>query len=139
MKTLTIFFAIVFSTFLAYGQETETVTVTVTIENVLNDQGTVLAALHTEETFMKGAGIINLTEPAKEGELTFIFENVPPGTYAIMTMHDANDNKRMDYQVNGMPKESYGVSGNDMSMGPPTFDGAKFDVAGENLEINMRF
>lgn len=139
MKTLAIFLVTVLTTILAYAQETETVTLTVTVENVLNDQGTVLAALHTADTFMKSGGVVTLVEPAKAGELTFVFENVAPGTYAIMTMHDANDNKRMDYETNGMPKESYGLTGNDMTMGPPTFEAAKFDVTNEDLQFNIRF
>ncbi len=139
MKTLALIFATVVTTLLSYGQDTASVTITVTIENVLNDQGKVLAALHTEDTFMKGGGIVTLSEQAKEGELTFVFENVVPGTYAIMTMHDANDNKRMDYEANGMPKESYGLSGNDMMMGPPSFESAKFDVTDEDLKFNIRF
>ena len=42
-------------------------------------------------------------------------------------------NNRMDYQENGMPKESYGMSGNDMSFGPPNFEAAKFEVGEEDL------
>ena len=45
----------------------------------------------------------------------------------------------MDYQEGGMPKESYGMSGNDMSFGPPNFEMAKFEVNGEDLEFNIRF
>ena len=139
MKTLALLLVTLLTTLLSYGQDAETVTITVTIENIVNDQGKVLTALHTEDTFMKGGGIITLSEQAKEGELTFVFENVVPGTYAIMTMHDENDNKRMDYEANGMPKESYGTSGNDMTMGPPSFESAKFEVANEDLQFNIRF
>ena len=139
MKTLALLFVATLTTFFSYGQDSKTVTITVTIENVLNDQGTILASLHTADTFMKGGGIINLSEKAKEGELTLVFENVTPGTYAIMTMHDANDNQRMDYEANGMPKESYGMSGNDMTMGPPTFEAAKFEVKDEDLQFKIRF
>jgi len=45
----------------------------------------------------------------------------------------------MDFEANGMPKESYGMSGNAMTMGPPTFNDAKFEVSNENLEFNIRF
>ena len=138
MKSIALFLGLALISLNAIAQE-ETVTVTVTIENVLNDQGIVLASLHTSDTFMKGGGIINLSEKAKEGPVTFTFENVTPGTYAIMAMHDANENNRMDYEPNGMPKESYGMSGNEMTMGPPTFDVAKFEVTNENVEMNIRF
>ena len=138
MKTVVLFFGLAFMSLCGVAQE-ETVSVTVTVENVLNDEGTVLVSLHTVDTFMKGGGIIDLAEKAKEGPITLTFENVSPGTYAIMAMHDANDNKRMDYESNGMPKESYGMSGNEMTMGPPTFDMAKFEVADQDMALSIRF
>ena len=128
MKTVLLFFSILLSGFYVNAQEGNSITVTVTIENVLSDEGTLLVSLHTKDTFMKGPGIIDLAEKARKGAVTLTLEDVKPGTYAVMAMHDANDNKRMDYQDNGMPKESYGMSGNDMTMGPPTFDSAKFEV-----------
>ena len=88
---------------------------------------------------MKGGGIIDLAEKAKKGHVTLKFENVKPGTYAVMAMHDTNDNKRMDFEENGMPKESYGMSGNDMTMGPPSFDLAKFEVSDKDVSFNIRF
>jgi len=88
---------------------------------------------------MKGPGIQNLESKIENGKVTLTFTNVAPGTYAIMAMHDANDNNRMDYEANGMPKESYGMSGNDMTMGPPDFGSAKFEVNGEDLEFTIRF
>ncbi len=138
MKTITLFLGLVLMGFNGVAQE-ETVTVTVTIENVLNDEGTVLVSLHTADTFMKGGGIIDLAEKAKKGPVTLSFENVKPGIYAIMAIHDVNDNKRMDYNSNGMPKESYGMSSNEMTEGPPTFDNAKFEVANEDVTFNIRF
>ena len=139
MKTVLLFFSILLSGFYVNAQEGNSITVTVTIENVLSDEGTLLVSLHTKDTFMKGPGIIDLAEKARKGAVTLTLEDVKPGTYAVMAMHDANDNKRMDYQDNGMPKESYGMSGNDMTMGPPTFDSAKFEVTDQNLEFTIRF
>ena len=115
------------------------VTVTVTIENVLNDQGHILAALHTEETFMKGAGLDNFKTGAREGAISFSFDNVAPGTYAISVLHDLNGNQRMDFELNGMPKEPYGMSGNDMGMGPPTFEAVKFEVGDSDVDLRIRF
>ncbi len=138
MKKIGILFAILFSSFTLTAQESAA-TVTVTIENVLNTNGTILASLHTSDTFMNGAGVADLSEAAQKGSVTFTFENVAPGTYAIMVLHDENDNKRMDFEANGMPKESYGMSGNEMAMGPPTFADAKFEVMEEDTELIIRF
>lgn len=137
MRTVILTLTLVLSVFLGNAQEGYTITVT--IDNVTSDEGKVIASVHTPATFMKGPGISNLESDINNGKVTLTFENVKPGTYAIMAMHDANDNKRMDFEANGMPKESYGMSGNDMTMGPPNFDMAKFEVSDKDLEFNIRF
>lgn len=138
MKNLVLALGIFLIAFSGKAQE-KTVTIKVTLENVMNDNGTILTSLHTNETFMKGGGMIDLAEKAKKGSLSFTFENVKPGSYAIMVLHDENDNKRMDFEASGMPKENYGMSNNEMAMGPPTFADAKFEVAEEDLELTIRF
>ncbi len=135
LTVLTILFLIGFTT---YAQDNKGATITVTIENVLSDGGSILAGLHTADTFMKGAGVANAMAPAKAGEVTLTFENVAPGTYAIMVMHDENDNKQMDME-NGMPKESYASTGEMNLYGPPTFNGAKFEVTDADQEFKIRF
>lgn len=139
MKKLALVLGLAFITFTTNAQDTSGATVTVVIENVLSDEGTVIGGLHTSETFMKGNGIMNAGAPATKGEVTLTFENVEPGTFAIMVMHDENDNKRMDMEANGMPKENYGTSGQVNSFGPPTFEGAKFEVTDEDQEFRIRF
>jgi len=140
MKNLILTFALALTTLFGFSQEEKKgITITVTIDNVKNDTGKVLMSLHTSETFMKGKGIIDAETEIKDGKVTITFENVQPGDYAIMAMHDENDNKRMDFQENGMPLESYGMSNNVMSFGPPVYDDAKFTVEAKDLELNIRF
>jgi len=139
MKNLILTFAVALTTLFSFAQDVEGVTITVTIDNVTSDKGKVIMSLHTSETFMKGKGIMDAETEIKDGKVTIIFENVLPGEYAVLAMHDANDNKRMDFQENGMPTESFGMSNNPMAFGPPQYDEAKFKVDGENLELNIRF
>ncbi|MGC6431350.1 MAG: DUF2141 domain-containing protein [Jejuia sp.] len=131
---ITLFLSINFS-----NAQDEGKTITVTIENITNNNGHVLLSLHTESTFMKGAGIQNAKTKIIDGKITATFKNVTPGTYAIMALHDENDNNAMDFEANGMPKEDYGMSNNSMSFGPPQFAEAKFDMAKEDLEMNIKF
>lgn len=139
MKALVLSLALTLGTLFMNAQENTGVTIKVTIDNVTSDEGKVLASVHTTDTFMRGPGILNAESEIKGGKATLTFEDVAPGTYAIMAMHDANDNKQMDFEANGMPKESYGMSGNDMTMGPPNFNMAKFEVTDKDLEFNIRF
>ena len=122
-----------------YGQDNEGVTLTITLENVLSDQGDILAALHRPDTFMKGPGMRNYKTEAHAGSLTFTFENVPPGQYAVSVLHDQNANMRMDFDTSGMPLEPYGMSRNDMHMGPPSFERSAFEVGSEPLTLSIRF
>ncbi|MBN2868330.1 MAG: DUF2141 domain-containing protein [Flavobacteriaceae bacterium] len=145
MKTIyTLFIAFTFALNVNAQTETKTTSnsnsqnITVTIQNIKNDKGSVLLGLHTEDTFMKGPGIKNLTSKIENGQVTVTFTNVEAGTYAIMVMHDENDNKRMDFE-NGMPLESYGMSNNPMSYGPPQYSDAKFEVKNKDLEFNIIF
>ena len=139
MKTVALSLTLFFVTLMGLAQEKKGIQIKVTIDNVTSDEGQVLAGLHTADTFMKGPGIQNTAKTIENGTVIFTFSDVAPGTYAIMALHDANENNRMDYQENGMPKESYGMSGNDMSFGPPNFEMAKFEVKEEDLEFNIRF
>ena len=139
MKTLGLIIVLVFTSFVATAQKKEGVNITLIIENVLSNEGKILGALHSEETFMKGSGIKNEVIDASKGEVTLTFSDITPGTFAIMLLHDSNNNNRMDYEANGMPKESYATSGDIELYGPPTFNASKFEVTDEDLELRIRF
>ena len=140
MKTLSLIISLLFAvTFTNAQDDTSGQTITVTIENISNNKGVVVLSLHTENTFMKGEGIKNEQSKIVDGKITVTFKNVKPGSYAIMAMHDENENNRMDFEANGMPKESYGMSNNPMSYGPPKYGDAKFELSNENLEMKISF
>ncbi|MFD1615211.1 DUF2141 domain-containing protein [Gelatiniphilus marinus] len=140
MKTLSLIITLFFAVTLIQAQEnSEGKTITVVIENIKNNKGNVLLALHTENTFMRGKGIKNEQSKIENGKITVTFKNIKPGTYAIMALHDENENNQMDFEDNGMPKEQYGMSNNPMSYGPPQFATAKFKLKAEDLEMNIMF
>ena len=66
------------------------------------------------------------------------FGPVPAGRYAISLIHDENANRKLDLAVM-VPKEGYGFSRDaPVTMGPPKFDKAAFDVAGATIEQKAR-
>jgi uncharacterized protein (DUF2141 family) len=138
MRIATLILGLVLTSFLSNAQEKDGVTLTVTIENVLSNEGKIIGALHTEGTFMKGAGIATEVVDAEKGEVTLTFTNVEPGTFAIMILHDGNGNNRMDFEANGMPKENYATTG-ELVFGPPSFNSAKFEVVDNDLDFRIRF
>ncbi len=140
MKNLILTLALVLTSVFSFAQEDKGITITVTIDNVKNDTGKVILSLHTSETFMKGKGIKDVETKIQDGKITATFENVLPGDYAIMALHDENENQKMDFnKENGMPLESYGTSNNPMAFGPPQYDDAKFKAEEKDLELSIRF
>ncbi|GFZ88031.1 hypothetical protein GCM10011531_19470 [Aquaticitalea lipolytica] len=138
MKTLISIIAITLSSIFGYSQNEEGYTITVTIDNFMSENGHALLSLHTKDTFMKGDGLIDMKSEIKNGKTTVTFTNVKPGVYAILALHDANDNGHMDYEENGMPIEVYGISSNPSSFGPPQFNTAKFEVSNNDIELTIK-
>lgn len=136
MKTLFVTIALCISA-LGFTQTETKNTITVIVENFTSNEGKAAIALHTSDTFMRGAGIQNLEAKIVDGKATFTFENVSNGEYALLVLHDKNENDRMDFEENGMPKESYGTSNNTRSFGPPIYDDAKF-IVDKDLELTIR-
>ncbi|WP_340066734.1 DUF2141 domain-containing protein [Ascidiimonas aurantiaca] len=143
MKTLKLFAVLLMTTSLSFAQDTDTeskkVTIEITIDNLRNEKGQVVLALHTKDTFMKGKGIANVLATVEGNVAKGIFDDVAPGSYAILALHDENSNGRMDFDSSGMPLEDFGSSNNVMVMGPPTYEDAEFTVNDKNLNLNIRF
>ncbi len=141
MKTilLTITLALT-SLFLSAQSQTEekidgtTITVTVALRGT---GGNVLLSLHNEETFMKNP-LDAASSEIKGGKAVFTFSGLEPGEYALIALHDKNDNKRMDFEPSGMPKEAFGTSNNVMLMGPPQWNDAKFEVGTTTIDMEIR-
>ncbi len=125
------------------GERTTSVHVTVT--NLRNLKGVVHACMSADpERFTRceeGDGSYQATRRAAEG-LTFVFDNVAPGTYAIALLHDENENDRIDRFLSMVPREGFGFSHDaPVSFGPPNFDDASFEVGSANVRqtIRMRY
>ncbi len=138
MKTLALLVTLLISNFIINAQEPNGVTITVTVPNITSSDGEVLFGLYDENTFMKAAPIQGEKSEIIDGVAKIVFKNVPEGVFAISCFHDKNGNNRMDFEENGMPKESYGVSNNNMSYGPPMWSDAKFEVGAEDLDLEIR-
>lgn len=138
--SLTIVVSLLINTINVQAQETENtgIDIRVSVVHVSNAEGKVLLSLHTKKTWLKGPGVQNLSAEIVDGHSEAVFENVPKGTYAIMAMHDENNNNDMDVNSIGLPKEQYGSSRNPPKIGPPIFGEAKFKVKKEDLEFRIK-
>ncbi len=138
MKTIAILFSL-FLCQIAFAQ-TETGNITVSVENLSSEEGKVYFALFNEDNFLKKAPIQGEVSEIKEGVAQITFSEVPTGTYAITAYHDKNGNQQMDFESNGIPKENYGVSNNQMNLyGPPLWEDAKFEFDGSEKALQLQF
>lgn len=112
--------------------------ITVEVVNATSDTGTVNFALYDKEGFLMKP-LQSKSSKISQGKSLVVFENVIPGEYAVVCYHDKNENKKMDFQPNGMPLENYGASNNVMNFGPPVYTDAKFTVANKDVSLEIRF
>jgi uncharacterized protein (DUF2141 family) len=117
-----------------YAQNTADLTITV--PNVKHDKGTIMIGLYDEETFL-ARPLQSAEVKIKDGVASYTFKDVPTGEYAVSFYHDENGNKQMDFEDNGMPKEDYGMSGEQGQYGPPSYQASKFNLT-EDTEMSLR-
>lgn len=99
-------------------------TVTITLTGVEARPGRILASLSTRDQFMRAAPAHEAVAQPVAGGVTLTFENVAPGDYALMVMHDLNANGQFDFGTDGW---AFSNSARPMT-GPPAFEDHKFAV-----------
>ena len=50
--------------------------------------------------------------PPGAHEATAVMENLPPGDYGVVAIHDENKNRKLDRNFFGVPKEGFGFANN---------------------------
>lgn len=119
---------------LAFSQENNTSTITVTVSNLKSDKGSVFVALYDKEENFLGKAYEGSIVKITDKKAIAIFKDVPNGEYAISVFHDENDNKKLDTNFMGIPKEALGCSnGATGFMGPPKYKDAKFTLTKDTV------
>ena len=128
-----------FLLFLSLTTNPPTADLTVVIKNIDKIEGQIHMGLYDNaESFLetdkeyRGA-IFKVTG----SEVSYTFEDIPLGVYAISIYHDANKDNECNRNWIGLPSEGYGFS-NDFrpSFSAPKFEGAKFTIT-ENMSISI--
>lgn len=67
--------------------------------------------------------------PATRGEMQLVIDNLPEGEYSLGLFHDKNSNSKLDKNILGIPKESFGFSQlSRLPLGKPSWNETKFNV-----------
>ena len=114
----------------------------VTILNIRNSLGTVDCALFNSpsgfpaDTLRSAMRLTAMKVPDRAAHCDF--DDVPPGKYALVVLHDENMNGHIDYNWLGIPREGYGFS-NDAhgTLAAPSFEKAAFVYDGKALELSI--
>jgi uncharacterized protein (DUF2141 family) len=113
----------------------------VVIQGLRNDKGTVRCGLYASaQTFPKdNLEYKGVAATISNQQSTCVFQDVPPGKYAVAAFHAEDNETKMRYSLFGAPQEGYGFS-RDASgfMGPPDFSDAAFDYAGGTMSMNLK-
>lgn len=135
------FTLLLFIIFISGGisQEKDTLSVTLDISITKFNKGSILIALYeSEESYMKesykSADVL-----VKNNKAKFIFHSIKKGVYAFSFFHDLNNNKKLDTNFLGIPKEPYGFSNNKKGrFGPPKFSEASLEInKNSNYKISI--
>jgi uncharacterized protein (DUF2141 family) len=71
-------------------------------------------------------------------EAISVMENLPPGDYGVVAIHDENRNHKLDRNFIGIPKEGFGFANNPhVGLSAPSFDAAIVHVTCPVTEINI--
>jgi uncharacterized protein (DUF2141 family) len=112
----------------------------VTVTGLKGAVGGVYVGLYaTPSKFLNGTQVDVMRKVrASTGPVTVVFDNLPPGTYAVGAYHDENNNDHMDTDFVGLPTEGYALSnGVRAVMSKPTFHQAAFNVGTEDKPVAL--
>lgn len=124
------------------GNQVETYTLTVKVENLRNSEGVVQFTLYNKDGSIPDEDFKNYYRLEKvnivNGKSEITFENLPKGKYAVNILHDENNNGKIDKGLI-LPKEGIGFS-NYSSIGltnRPNFKKASFELF-QDKEIKVK-
>ena len=112
----------------------------VTVTGMKSATGGVYVGLYaTPSKFLNGTQVDAMRKVrASTGPVTVVFDNLPPGIYAVGAYHDENNNDHMDTDFIGLPTEGYALSnGVRAVMSKPTFQQAAFTVGAEDRPVAL--
>jgi uncharacterized protein (DUF2141 family) len=91
------------------------------------------AQSYLKEPYLQEAGV-----PDENGTVEVSFPDLREGEYAVVVVHDANDNGKLDKGFFGLGGESYGYSNGAQGwLGQPSFEKVKVTVTAPETRIEI--
>ena len=112
--------------------EADGIPIQITIEKVRNSRGTIKVELYdgtAKNNGKKRKKVARTRVKAQSGETRLCLNAPSQGEYAIALYHDENDNKKLDRNFIGIPREGFGFSNNPpVRLGLPAQEEMRFRV-----------
>lgn len=118
-------------------------TIEVTVTGIRSDKGQIAIGVFTDdESFQNDKAFFEIQFPKNElknGSMTVSFR-LDPGIYGLALLDDVNNNRLMEYNFLGIPKEGFGFSGYyHTGFSKPRFDDFRFTVVqGQEMKITVK-
>lgn len=121
---------------------------TVTVDNLRNNDGQVIACIFTAENSdktgfpdcIKGHPLRTAKAAIVNGKAVVTYTGLKDGVYAVAIIHDENSNSAIDTNLLGIPAEGVGVSTNPTLFGKPHFDQAQITLKGKMvITVNTKY
>jgi uncharacterized protein (DUF2141 family) len=112
---------------------------TVTVEDLRSAKGKLSLGLYSEkDDWPDGKPSYEPDIPARQGTITYVFKNLPPGRYALSGFHDENANGKLDSTFIGLPEEGF-VFSNDAApkLSAPSFQSCAVTIADKPVAITV--
>lgn len=118
-------------------------TLTVTVDGVANPRGVVGVLVYKSAQGWpedNASAFRSKAVPAQIGSVTVAIPDLPPGDYAVVVLHDENENQKLDRNWLGQPKEQWGMSNNPAAhFSAPSFSQARFAFAADStIHVHLR-
>jgi uncharacterized protein (DUF2141 family) len=124
----------------AAGAQSRPCTLTVHVNGFRNQKGELgVNVFKTPEGWpeQNEKAFLHLGFPITGNELSTQL-SLPPGRYAVVVLHDENQNQKLDRNFLNVPKEGFGFSNNPRVMlTAPGFDTAAFEVACPATDVQI--
>ena len=103
--------------------------ITIDFKGIQSNKGSIYVAIYNKEACFLKKPIKGTIVKIEDKKASITLKDIPTGVYAVSAFHDTNNNKKMDTNFLGIPKEPTGMS-NDATgfMGAPKYKDAKFKV-----------
>jgi uncharacterized protein (DUF2141 family) len=144
MRLRGLFSALALASVVFAAGEASAARIVVTITGLKSNVGGVYVGLYaTPSKFLNGTQVDAMKKVrASTAPVTVVFDNLPPGTYAVGAYHDENNNDHLDTSFIGLPAEGYALSNGIRAVtSKPTFQQAAFTVgnAGAAVSLPIRY